>query len=52
MLDYFRAKPEIMAGGHLPLLERNYMDKHAVVNATARALTEHRVAFVDGSLKL
>ncbi len=46
VLDYFREKAEITASGQMPLLERNYMDKHAAVNATARALTEHGLSFV------
>ncbi|MBI5291245.1 MAG: hypothetical protein HY872_05135 [Chloroflexi bacterium] len=46
ILDYFRDKAEVIASGHMPLLERNYMDKHAALNATARALTEHGLSFV------
>jgi hypothetical protein len=46
VLDYFRAKSEIEAVGDMPHLLRNYLDKHAAVNATARALTEHGLSFV------
>jgi hypothetical protein len=46
ILDYFRPKSEIEEAGDMPLLERNYLDKHEAVNRTARALTEHGLAFV------
>ena len=46
ILDYFRDKAEIEASGDMPHLLRNYLDKHNSVNATARALTEHGIAFV------
>lgn len=46
ILDYFRAQTEIAATGHMPLLLRNYLDKHESVNRTARALTEHGLSFV------
>ncbi len=46
ILDYFREKAEVIASGQMELLERNYLDKHAAVNATARALTEHGLSFV------
>jgi hypothetical protein len=46
VLDYFREKQEVLASGQMALLERNYMDKHAALNATARALTEHGLSFV------
>jgi len=46
ILDYFREKKEVLESGHMPLLERNYMEKHASVNRTARALTEHRLSFI------
>ena len=46
LLDYFRDKAEIEAKGEMPLLERNYMEKHASVNRTARALTEHGLTFI------
>ncbi|MDR7543016.1 MAG: hypothetical protein QN120_02050 [Armatimonadota bacterium] len=46
VLDYFREKAEVLASGQMPLLERNYLDKHNAMNATARALTEAGLAFV------
>ena len=46
ILDYFRAKAEVEAAGEMALLERNYLDKHAAVNRTAWALTQHGLAFV------
>jgi hypothetical protein len=46
LLDYFRAKDEVLASGQMELLERNYLDKHDAVNHTARALTEHGLSFV------
>ena len=46
ILDYFRDKAEIEAAGDMPYLERNYLDRHDAVNATARALTEHGLSFV------
>ncbi len=45
ILDYFRAKTEIVESGEMLMLERNYLDKHAAVNATARALTENGLSF-------
>lgn len=46
ILDYFRDKAEIIGSGEMDLLLRNYLDKHAAVNHTARALTEHGLSFV------
>jgi len=46
ILDYFRDKSEVEEAGHMPLLERNYLDKHDSVNRTARALTENGLTFV------
>jgi len=46
VLDYFREKAEVESSGQMGLLERNYLDKHAALNHTARALTEHGLAFV------
>jgi hypothetical protein len=46
VLDYFRAKSEVEASGDMPRLLQNYLDKHDALNATARALTEHGLAFV------
>ncbi len=46
ILDYFRAKQEIIEAGDLKALERNYLDKHDALNRTARALTEKGLSFV------
>jgi len=46
ILDYFRDKSEVVDSGAMPLLERNYMEKHAAVNRTARALTENGLCFI------
>lgn len=45
ILDYFRAKEEIIEKGEMDLLLGNYLDKHDAVNKTARALTEKGLAF-------
>jgi len=39
ILDYFIPKEQVVADGLMPLLERNYLDKHAAVNHSAAALT-------------
>lgn len=46
ILDYFRDKAEILEKGEMEALLGNYLDKHAAVNATARALTEHGLSFI------
>lgn len=46
ILDYFRAKNEIIEQGHWLLLLRNYLDKHDALNRTARALTENGLTFI------
>jgi len=46
ILDYFRDKAEIEEAGDMPLLERNYLDKHDALNRTARALTQNGLAVV------
>lgn len=46
ILDYFREKAEVVQSGEMSMLERNYLDKHAAVNRTARALTENGLSFV------
>jgi hypothetical protein len=46
ILDYFRAKDEILEAGDMPALKRNYLDKHDAVNRTARALTKHGLSFI------
>ncbi|MCX5970137.1 MAG: hypothetical protein NTV14_01245 [Coprothermobacterota bacterium] len=50
LLDYFRAKEEIEATGEMPLLLRNYLDKHDSINLTAHALTEHGLSFLAAPL--
>ena len=39
ILDYFLPKEQVIADGLMPLLEQNYLDKHAAVNHTAAELT-------------
>ena len=39
IFDYFLDKETILKEGLMPALERNYLDKHEAVNATADALT-------------
>lgn len=46
ILDYFRDKAEVVASGQMDRLLCNYLDKHAALNHTARALTEHGLSFV------
>jgi hypothetical protein len=46
ILDYFRDKAEIEETGDMPLLERNYLDKHDALNRTAWALTARGLAVV------
>jgi len=46
ILDYFLPKAEIEAQGLMPAMERNYLDKHDAVNATAVALTKRGLSFV------
>jgi hypothetical protein len=41
-----RDKNEILESGDWEALERNYLDKHAAVNNTARALTENGLSFI------
>jgi hypothetical protein len=40
ILDYFVPKEKVLADGLMPLLQRNYLDKHAAVNHTAAELTK------------
>jgi len=40
ILEYFIPKEKIVADGLMPLLEQNFLDKHAAVNETAAALTK------------
>ena len=46
ILEYFLPKQDIVAQGLMPLLARNYLDKHDAVNATADALTAHGIAVI------
>ncbi|HID25066.1 MAG TPA: hypothetical protein EYP23_01185 [Thermoplasmata archaeon] len=46
VLDYFLMKEEIKEKNLMPALLRNYLDKHAAVNNSARALTEKGLSFV------
>ena len=39
ILDYFIPKEQVIADGLMPLLQQNYLDKHAAVNRTAAELT-------------
>ena len=39
ILDYFIPKEQVIADGLMPLMEQNYLDKHAAVNHTAAELT-------------
>jgi hypothetical protein len=43
ILDYFAVKTDVLAGGLMPALEQNYMDKHASVNRTALALVKEGI---------
>ena len=38
ILDYFLPKADVIAKGWMPAMEQNYLDKHAAVQRTARAL--------------
>ncbi|MBN1858667.1 hypothetical protein JW848_05610 [Candidatus Bipolaricaulota bacterium] len=46
ILEYFLPKKEIEEKGMMPLLERNYLDKHDALNHTARRLTESGLSFI------
>ena len=47
ILDYFMPKAAVLEReGLMGCLLRNYLDKHGVVNSTARALTEHGIAII------
>jgi hypothetical protein len=46
ILDYFRDKSEVVASGDWEALQDDFMDKLDATNHTARALTEHGLAFV------
>ncbi len=46
VLDYFREKAEVVASGDWDALQVNFTDKFDATNRTARALTEHGLAFI------
>jgi len=46
ILDYFRPKQEVVESGDWERLASNFLDKYLATNATAKALTEHGLAFV------
>ena len=46
VLDYFRAKEDIIAAGEWDALYRNFLDKWDATDATARALTERGFAVI------
>jgi hypothetical protein len=46
ILDYFRDKSEIIAAGHMPYLDQNFLDKYEACNQTARALTQNGLSFI------
>ena len=50
ILDYFLSKSEIEEKSLMPALVQNYMDKHAAINNTARALTENGLSFIAAPL--
>ncbi len=46
ILDYFRAREDVVAEGDWDHLQRNFLDKLDATSATARALTEHGLSFI------
>ena len=46
ILDYFRDKAEVIESGDWDALRDDFMDKVEATNHTARALTEHGLAFI------
>jgi hypothetical protein len=46
ILDYFIPKKDIVEKGLMPKLLTNYLDKHAALNETAKALTKKGLTFV------
>jgi hypothetical protein len=46
ILDYFREKKEVITSGDWDHLKRNFMEKVAAANDTARALTENGLSFI------
>ncbi|MHA2247523.1 MAG: hypothetical protein ACXADY_21420 [Candidatus Hodarchaeales archaeon] len=45
ILDYFRAKEEIINANHWDALRINYLDRQDAINTTARILTEKGISF-------
>ena len=45
ILDYFREKKEVIESGDWDGLKKNFMEKVAAVNHSARALTENGLSF-------
>jgi len=50
ILDYFIPKEQVIADGLMPLLEQNYLDKHAAVNYTAAELTRAGIGVKPAAL--
>jgi hypothetical protein len=46
ILDYFRAKSEIIDAGHMDFMLQNYLDKHRALNRTAEELTKKGLTFI------
>jgi hypothetical protein len=46
ILDYFRAKSEIIDAGHMDFMLQNYLDKHHALNRTAEELTKKGLTFI------
>ena len=46
ILDYFRAKEEIIKANHWDSLRINYLDRQEAINTTARILTENGISFI------
>lgn len=46
ILDYFIPKKDVIDKKLMPLMERNYLDKHESANITARELTKKGLSFV------
>lgn len=49
ILDYFLPKTEVEARGLMPLMLRNYLDKHDSVNLTAQALVKANIGVIAAS---
>ncbi|MBI5601849.1 MAG: hypothetical protein HY879_00680 [Deltaproteobacteria bacterium] len=49
ILDYFLPKTDIEARGLMPLMLRNYLDKHDSVNLTAQALVKANIGVIAAS---